>query len=257
MCSRRWSCCKSPWDAPGETWAWNLACSWGHGLGEYAAACLAGVLTLADTLRLVTARAGAARSLGRRDANRLGGGRRGAAQLGPDGLDAFREVAQQITYRRPQWPYLSGMTGTWAADEVATPDYWCRHLRHPVRFHDALQCAAQVAPNAYLEIGAGSTLAALVRSSLPDTAADVLPGLQGDDQEWTAHLTLLGRLYVGGAALAWPAVWGTPRRRVALPSYPFQRQRYWFTGDEYTVPSSRGTDCQSVAEDIDGLAITS
>ena len=162
----------------------------GYGLGEYAAACLAGVLTLADTLRLVTARAGAPRALGAGgmptvseadDAVR--------SELSPAALDAFHAVAQQLTYRQPQWPYVSGLTGTWATDEVATPDYWCRHLRQPVRGHDALRCAAQVAaPNAYLEIGAGNTLAALVRSSLPDTLAEVLPGLQGDDQEWTAHL---------------------------------------------------------------------
>ncbi|MHB8974801.1 MAG: type I polyketide synthase, partial [Pirellulaceae bacterium] len=205
----------------------------GYGLGEYAAACLAGVLTLADTLRLVTARAQVLR-----DHSETGGMPAVSeaddavrSQLSPAALDAFHAVAQQLAYRQPQWPYVSGLTGTWATDEVATPDYWCRHLRQPVRSHDALRCAAQVAPNAYLEIGAGNTLAALVHSSLPDTPAEVLPGLQGDDQEWTAHLTLLGRLFVGGASLAWPKVWGTPRRRVVLPSYPFQRQRYWFTGD--------------------------
>jgi acyl transferase domain-containing protein len=256
----------------------------GHSLGEYAAACLAGVLTLSDTLRLVCARAQLLRDRcapgrmlvvlapeaevrplvepwaehvaiaavnGPRQTV-LAGTAAALAALEPQltarswrcrplttthafhsplvepMLEAFRQVAEQVSYQRPQWPYVSSLTGTWAQEEVASADYWCRHLRHTVRFHDALQCARAAAPAVYLEVGAGSTLAALVRGTLRAAAPCVRPGLRGDDQEWTEHLTTLGQLYVRGTPLRWPQVWGAPHRKVTLPSYPFQRQRYWF-----------------------------
>ena len=226
----------------------------GHSLGEYAAACLAGVLTLSDTLRLVSPAQLLREHCSRPHAGRLG------AEAECDRCWSRRWTpsagGQQVTYQRPQWPYVSSLTGTWAQDEVASADYWCRHLRHTVRFHDALQCARAAAPAVYLEVGAGSTLAALVRSTLRDAAPCVLPGLRGDDREWTEHLTTLGQLFVRGTPLRWPEVWGAPRRKVTLPSYPFQRQRYWFAAAApVTVRRSRAAGSRAAGSLVPGPVV--
>ena len=139
-----------------------------------------------------------------------------------------------MTYQRPAWPYVSGLTGTWAQDELATADYWCRHLDAPIRdapirWSDALACAQTAAPGIYLEVGADRGLATQVRATLGDAAPCALSGLRADDALWPALLTTLGHLYVRGVPLQWSRLWGTARQRVTLPTYPFERQRYWFT----------------------------
>ena len=141
-------------------------------------------------------------------------------------LEAFGQVAAQVTYQRPQWPYVSSLTGTWAQDEVASADYWCRHLRQTVRFHDALHVPAPPRRPCTWK-WRGSTLAALVRSTLHNAAPCVLAGLRGDDQEWTQHLTTLGQLYVRGTPLRWSQVWG---RRGAKSRCPATRSSGNATG---------------------------
>ncbi len=119
----------------------------------------------------------------------------------------------------PSGPMCRASPAPGPQDEVA----YGRLLVSPPAAHGpfprrAAMCAQAAAPAVYLEVGAGSTLAALVRSTLRDAAPCVLPGLRGDDREWTEHLTTLGQLYVRGTPLRWPQVWGAPRRKVTCPA---------------------------------------
>ena len=244
MCSRRWWCCRSRWDATGARSAWNPACCLGHSLGEYAAACLAGVLTLCDTLRLVCACAVVREHCARR---RLASGdRKPTAPLAEPRAGSLPPGGRaSLTYQRPPVALC------------VEPD---RHLgagrgglgrllvSPPARRRSASTTRCSVPaprhrPCTWKWVPA-STLAALVRSTLRDAAPCVLPGLRGDDQEWTEHLTTLGQLYVRGTPLCWSQVWGAPRRKVTLPSYPFQRQRYWFAAPPTTAASCAGR-CRS------------
>uniref|UniRef100_UPI0025E0A326 type I polyketide synthase n=1 Tax=uncultured Sphingomonas sp. TaxID=158754 RepID=UPI0025E0A326 len=165
----------------------------GAGIGEYVAACLAGVVSLADAAALVAARvAGAA-------------------------LPA-------VTFQPPRIPYLSQLSGTWITPAEATdPAYWMRLLAQ--RGDTALDLAAlDAAPQqVYVEMGPGTAMSTLVPARLAQTDAHD-PAADAR----TRLLHTLGRLWLAGVDVEWAGLHtGTARRRVALPTYPFERRRYW------------------------------
>ncbi|MFE2106421.1 type I polyketide synthase [Kitasatospora sp. NPDC059463] len=141
-------------------------------------------------------------------------------------LAAFREVAARVTFGAPDRPIVSTLTGQpVSADELADPDYWVRHVRHAVRFADALDTLAANGATAFLEIGPGG-LTPMVKETLPDALA--VPALRADRPEPAAFTTALAHLHTHGTALDWTAVFaGTGARRVDLPTYAFQRASYW------------------------------
>ncbi|WP_059006783.1 type I polyketide synthase [Streptomyces specialis] len=146
-------------------------------------------------------------------------------------LDEFRAVVAGADCRPPRIPLVSALTGRPVTPgELADPDHWTRHARHAVRFHDAVRALAGDGITAFLEIGPGGVLAALAQNSLDPAAGEpvAVPVLRPDRPEAASFAAALARLHVLGAAVDWTRpLAGHRPRRVDLPTYPFQRQRYW------------------------------
>ncbi len=266
----------------------------GHSMGEYSAAHLAGVFSLADAVRLVTVRGrlfegvpeGAMLSVGMSPADlvpHLGAplsiaavnGESLCVVSGPlheiDALEAtltardtecrrvrinvaahssmlepilaeFDAFLRTVKMSTPQLPLVSNLTGTWMRDvDAVDPTYWVRHLRETVRFADGLQSLMQDPDRVFLEVGPGRTLTGLARlhparrdghavfTSLPhvEDTADIDAYVRGT----------LGSLWCHGVAVDWAALRGDrTARRVPLPTYPWERQRYWIERGVSTQP---------------------
>ncbi|WP_307822119.1 acyltransferase domain-containing protein, partial [Streptomyces coffeae] len=142
-------------------------------------------------------------------------------------LDEFRAVVEGIECGEPEIPIVSTLTGRLAtAEELASPEYWVRHVRESVRFHDAVVALREQGADVFVEIGPGGTLAALGLGSAPD--AVFLPALRADRPEELALITTIAALHTQGVAVDWTAYFaGSGARRVDLPTYAFQRERYW------------------------------
>jgi acyl transferase domain-containing protein/acyl carrier protein len=257
----------------------------GHSLGEYVAACLAGVMTWEDALSLVAERArlmqqlptggmlavrlpiteieqvlesglsiaavnspsvtvvsgpyDAVEAMEMRLAERGVGYRRLATShafhstmMDPI-LEPIARLAAKIRFRPPQIAWVSCMTGNWmTASQATDPTYWARQLREPVRFADAVGKLVKDPQSALLEVGPGNTLANFAKQH-PDKSKEqmVLTSL-GPARELEADtksmLVSLGALWLVGSTVDWRQVHGGEgRHRLPLPTYPFERQRYW------------------------------
>ncbi|MGK4578842.1 type I polyketide synthase [Kitasatospora sp. HPMI-4] len=143
-------------------------------------------------------------------------------------LAEFRTVAEGLSFAPPRIPIVSTLTGrTASAEELCSPDYWARHVREAVRFHDAAQTLEREGVRAYLELGPDGTLTAMAQECVTGAAVAV-PLLRRDRPEPEAVATALGRLDVVGTRVDWAALYaGTGARLVDLPTYAFQRERYW------------------------------
>ncbi|MBE9080311.1 SDR family NAD(P)-dependent oxidoreductase, partial [Romeria aff. gracilis LEGE 07310] len=273
-----------------QSWGIQPAAMLGHSLGEYVAACLAGVFSLEDGLRLVAGRArlmqvlpaggamvavraGAeqvrsAILLGRGSANAQSGRKAAIAALnGPENtvisgatenlanvvtaltaqriktqplkvsqafhsslmqpmLADFAQLAETVTYHPPQIPLVSNVTGELATDEMATPAYWCRHIQQPVQFASGMETLLAMGCDTFIECGPKPTLLSLGRS-LITAEVSWLPSLRPNQPDEQVLFDSLSQLYVRGVAIDWSGFAAAPRRRLPLPTYPFQRQRYW------------------------------
>ncbi|WP_243653210.1 type I polyketide synthase [Pseudonocardia endophytica] len=138
-------------------------------------------------------------------------------------LDEFRAVAESLTYAEPRLPLVSLS----ADPNPSNPEHWVRHVREAVRFADGVAELAGRGVTAFLEVGPDGALSAMARSCLEPDAV-VVPALRRDADEERALLTALGGLYVAGVDVDWTAVL-PGGRRVTLPTYPFQRERFWPT----------------------------
>ena len=268
-----------------RTWGIEPDVMMGHSVGEYAAACLAGVFSLEDGLELIAARgrlmqslpAGGAMVSVRADEATVAAhvepyraevaiaaingpqstaiaGAGAAVQQVVDALQAqdikttelrvshafhsplmepilsaFAQVAEGITYHAPNRAIISNVTGQAMTDDVATPDYWVRHLRQAVRFFDGMTALQEMRVDAFVEIGPRPTLLGLGRSCLPPSYDAWFPSLR-PDAEWPTLLASAAQLYARGAAIDWAGFYHDDvpqRRKVTLPTYPWRRQRYW------------------------------
>ncbi|WP_405624361.1 SDR family NAD(P)-dependent oxidoreductase [Streptomyces sp. NBC_00076] len=146
-------------------------------------------------------------------------------------LEEFRRVAAGLTYHEPAVPVVSNLTGEVAdAGRLCSPEYWVEHVRGTVRFHDAVQALRGQKVSTFLELGPDGVLSGMV-------AQDCVPSLRRDMPEDRALLVTLGQLHSRGVDVDWEQVFaGTGARRVDLPTYAFQRQRYWLN------PSVSGGD---------------
>ncbi|KYC36602.1 polyketide synthase [Scytonema hofmannii PCC 7110] len=149
--------------------------------------------------------------------------------------DSFTEVVRNINLKLPQIPYVSNVTGTWITAEQATnPSYWTQHMCQPVRFGDGVhQLWTQHSP-ILLEVGPGQALSSLAVQCLENVSDDdkiVLSSLRYayERQSDVAFiLNTLGQLWLESVKIDWSGFYAHERRhRLPLPTYPFERQRYW------------------------------
>jgi iturin family lipopeptide synthetase A len=264
------------------SWGVQPAALLGHSVGEYVAACFAGVFSIEDALmlvaeraRLVQAQPGGVMLAVRQSEEEVAARLRSHPELslaavnapnlcvvsGPDLAVAaferacetervasrrlttshafhsammdpvvapFTALFERIQLRAPGIPFVSNLTGTWITEAQATdPHYWAGHLRHAVRFADGVESLLQDRPEmVLLEAGPGATLAPLVKQHpAARQAGAVLASLQEGKE---TVLQTLGRLWLAGVPVDWAGFQtGTPHRRVPLPTYPFERQRFW------------------------------
>lgn len=142
-------------------------------------------------------------------------------------LADFERVTKAVSFASPNKEIVSNVTGRLSRAEIATPEYWVRHVREPVRFADGMETLHERGYRVFVEIGPSSTLLAMGSLCVPDSAAVWLPSLRAG-AGWEQLLPSLAELYSRGVSVDWTGFdRGYSRRPVELPTYPFQRQRYW------------------------------
>ena len=261
----------------------------GHSIGEFVAACISGVLTLEDALRLVALRGQLMEQMPEgamlaiplpedRVRKLLGEGLWLAAVNGPaftvvsgrheaierlilrlaeqgvegkrlhtshafhsgmmdDAVGTFVEAVRAVPLSAPGIPYLSNVTGTWATESVVTdPSYWGRHIRETVRFSDNVAALVKE-KSILLEVGPGNALSTFVRQQIaPQDGHTVVSSLrhpQDDSADTPFLLNALGKIWTAGAVVDWDAFYEEEhRRRISLPTYPFERTRHWVHPDK-------------------------
>ncbi|MDQ1039016.1 acyl transferase domain-containing protein/acyl carrier protein [Streptomyces sp. V3I8] len=152
-------------------------------------------------------------------------------------LDELRTAVEGLTFRKPKLTVISDLTGQPAQpDAFADPEYWVRHAAEAVRFKDGVQSLADLGYDRFLEVGPAGDLTAMAADCLTDgPAPELIPAQRRRQPEATALLTAVARLHAVGADVDWAAVFeGRGARSVALPTYPFQRRRYWLDLPERT-----------------------
>lgn len=268
----------------------------GHSMGEYTAACLAGVFSMEDALDIVLCRGklfetldgGSMLSVPMSEEeirNRLDAELSVAAvnrndqcvvsgpvaaietfngKLEKDGvetrrvhinvaahstmvepiLDEFRAQLQRITMHAPTLPFVSNLSGDWITDDEATdPDYWVRHLRSTVRFSDGMAKLLEEPECIFLELGPGQTLSTLARNnSARDVGHEVIAAIRHTQEDIADDDFLkgaVGRFWLAGGDLDWNVFARGSRRRVTLPTYPFERTRQWIDAVPFASSGSR------------------
>ncbi|MEB3233351.1 MAG: type I polyketide synthase [Leptolyngbyaceae bacterium] len=275
----------------------------GHSVGEYVAACVAGVFSLADGLKLIAARGRLMQQLPDggvmvslmaavdqvKDAIAQASGVAIAALNGPEStvisgaasavnsvvaqleaqgikakplqvshafhsplmapmLAEFQQVAQQIEYHPPQLPLVSNVTGEIATEAVATAAYWCQHILAPVNFVASMKTLEQQGCSVFLECGPKPILLGMGSQCVSGDAGAWLPSLRPGQADWQQMLTSLVELYVRGVTVDWQGFDRDypQRRKLSLPTYPFQRRRYWVEASPQSAKNGSGL----VATDI-------
>ncbi|GAA2244786.1 type I polyketide synthase [Streptomyces amakusaensis] len=178
-----------------------------------------------------------------------------------DGMLAeFERVAATLTYHAPAIPVVSNVTGALADPaRLGTPDYWVRHVREAVRFADGLDTLRSLGVGALVELGPGGVLSALAAQNAPDSgdegAALVTPLLRNDRTEPESLVAAVARLHHHGADIAWDRFFeGSGGHRVALPTYAFQRERYWLDSAAQT-PDAAGLGLTAADHPMLGAAV--
>ncbi|AVH69212.1 type I polyketide synthase [Nostoc sp. 'Lobaria pulmonaria (5183) cyanobiont'] len=263
----------------------------GHSIGEYVAACLAGVFSLEDALTLVATRgrlmqqipSGAMLSVALSEkaiksyldenlslaainapslcvvsgseesidqlqqelqsagvsCRRLYTNHAFHSQMMDSILEVFTEQIKKVNLNPPKIPFISNLTGTWISTSEATnPSYWTRHLRHTVRFAMGIAELIKDSKQVLLEVGPGRTLNTFAKQQTDD--AIVLSSMRHpkDQQSDVAFLlNTLGRLWLAGVQVDWYYFYSQEQRhRIPLPTYPFERQRYWIEAPSEFTP---------------------
>ncbi|MBZ0285292.1 MAG: SDR family NAD(P)-dependent oxidoreductase [Anaerolineae bacterium] len=145
-------------------------------------------------------------------------------------LDEFERVAGTIKFSPPRMRLLSNRTGKIAGAEISTPAYWREHLREAVQFSASVEAIQKQGYEVFLEIGPGATLLGMGQRIVEGTENPGvwLPSLRSGKDDWSQVLDTLGKLYIAGVNINWKGFdHDYPRRKVTLPTYPFQRARYW------------------------------
>ena len=160
-------------------------------------------------------------------------------------LKKYENIVRQVRLNKPQIPYISNVTGNWmTGNDAVEPAYWVRHMQETVRFADGIKALAKTPGPVFVEIGPGHDLDALVRRYIEN-----IPGLKAihlvrhPDQKISDIYFLLNRisrLWLWGVKIDWEKFYTREkRRRISLPTYPFERQRYWIEGDPFKIDAKR------------------
>ncbi|ORA16970.1 polyketide synthase [Mycobacterium angelicum] len=144
-------------------------------------------------------------------------------------IDEFGTVASGLTVRQPGIPVISNVTGQLAGDDFASLAYWKRHVLEAVRFADSVRFAQSAGATRFLEVGPGSGLAASIEESLPDAAVLIASALRKDRPEPATLTNAVAQAFVAGTGVDWRAAIG-PANFVELPTYAFERRRFWLSG---------------------------
>ncbi len=144
-------------------------------------------------------------------------------------LDEFEGIAGSIGYQRAKLPWASNVTGRMMGnEEVCGAAYWRRQIREPVRFAEGMQSLVEQRYRTFVEVGPHPVLIGMGRQCIEDAGVKWVSTLRRDREEWGELLGAVGELYVQGAPIDWQAFdRDYPRRRLSLPTYPFQRERHW------------------------------
>ena len=147
-------------------------------------------------------------------------------------LAPFRAVAERVSYRAPEIPVVSDLTGLLAtASELTDPEYWVRHIREPVQFRAGMESLEEQGCTRFVEVGPGDALTAIAADCLR-RGGEAIPALRPGEPEPRALLAAVSRLHTRGAEVDWNQVFADQgARRVDLPTYAFQRERYWLRAD--------------------------
>src|SRR5215510_12749135 len=295
-----------------RSWGIEPAVVMGHSVGEYVAACVAGVFSLEEGLRLIATRGRLMQALPQdgdmvavlADAARvtaaiapyaaevslasLNGpeqvvvsGRRQAVEtlvaiLTAEGiktrkltvshafhsplmepmLEDFARAAHEVTFASPRIELISNVSGGLATAAIATPAYWCRHVREPVRFAESMTTLRQQGADVLVEVGPQPILLGLGRQCVPHAGLLWLPSLRRGHADWQVLLQSVAALYRRGAPVDWQGFdRHYPRRKVVLPTYAFQRQRCWLT--KFAHGFHQATSCPEGQEQTSVLNLPS
>jgi acyl transferase domain-containing protein/glutamate-1-semialdehyde aminotransferase len=157
----------------------------------------------------------------------------------------FGDIVNQVKLSPPQIPFVSTVTGDWITDKQAIdPVYWATHLRMTVQFAPGIQTIWQQPERVLLEVGPRTTTATLARQQAGDSEQVAISSLSdASGNEWAALLQAAGQLWLAGVSINWTSFEGNEiRNRIPLPTYPFERQRFWI--DPLPHHSSNSTDFQ-------------
>ena len=171
-------------------------------------------------------------------------------------LDAFEHVAGQVRFEAPRIPLISNLTGrALEAGEVPGARYWRRHIREAVRFAAGMETLAEQGYDLFLELGPAPTLLGMGKVCLPKGAGTWLPSLRKGKADWQCMVDSLGALYSRGVEVDWAGFdRDCQRRKLSLPTSPFERKRYWLNlpGPRYPLslagspPQGEGNHGESV-----------
>ena len=209
-----------------EHWGIEPVIVLGDDIGEYAAACIAGAFSLEDGLKLAAGRGHLMQTL-----------KTSASKA--HRIEDFKRITEEVAYHFPHKEFISGITGKKAAKEIETPDYWHRNIHQPQHRTTAAETLLEQGCDIVLEIGTGPISSGLARQfteHMPENrrlaSVRLIPGLRQERSDWQQLLQTLAELYLSGVAVNWEGVdFDYPRHRITLPTYPFQRQRYWISPD--------------------------
>lgn len=177
-------------------------------------------------------------------------------------LDAFEREVARVAYAQPLLPLVSGATGAVVGpQDLAGGKYWRRHIRDTVNFRAAMQTLWDRGCRVFVEIGPNPVLLGMGQRALPE-GATWLPSLRQGRSDRREILTSVAKLYAAGLDISWDAVHRTStHRRLALPTYPFQRERYWALGGpaaaegrktpDAWVPATNAAERQSAEGPLD------
>ncbi|MFI6825430.1 SDR family NAD(P)-dependent oxidoreductase [Micromonospora sp. NPDC050187] len=165
-------------------------------------------------------------------------------------LGGFRAAIAGLSWSVPRVPVVSNLTGRVADPvEIAGPEYWVRHVREAVRFADGVATLHGLGVTTFLEVGPDATLTAMAADTPTDRTVHLVPALRRDQSEATALVTALARLHVTGTPVDWTGWFthtGQQPRTIDLPTYAFQRQRYWLHD---TPPAIAASSASASASD--------